>query len=162
MKRIAFGSLLGLLAFAPPPAEAQFFLRPVTNPLQPPFLNPYNPYLYYGNPAALGPYGAYGAAPGGLPPGLTAPGIVGVPTVGAAPTTVQSPDLNDPMITGHPTRFFSYGRYFFNQGGGVVASAETAPGTPGILGGVPAPVTPLVGSPPPRGRSTTGTGTTGR
>ena len=137
--KYVYGSLLGLLVCGLSPAQRElfspFYSGPVTNPLQGPFINPYNPYsfynpyTYYGNPGAR----PYGAVPG---TGFGTPGSA-VPGYGQG-VIVQN--LGDPSMTGHPTRFFDYSRYFFNQGGTVLGSEVPNLGTtvPGQTGQTPA------------------------
>jgi hypothetical protein len=173
MKKLMLGSLLGLFAFGFTRAQAQYF-PPVTTPyVRPPFfpysgtpgaLNPYGG-LFGGYPFGGTPYGGYpyGGTPYGTSPYGTGPygsmttGIPGSgfasPAGGIAPVTAVG--LNDPNVTGHPTRFMSYSRYFFNQGG---ALAAPLPGTRPILGANPNPLTPVIGTAPPRGRANTAPG----
>jgi hypothetical protein len=169
MKKLILGVALGWLAFGLVPAQAQFF-PPVTQPFVRPPLFPnvggpgaFSPYGY--GQFGMGPYGAapygtttpfgpspYNAVPYGIGPFGGAPGVTGTPAAGA-----PGVGMNDPSVTGHPTRFFNYSKYFFTQGG--AAASVPLPGTRTILGANPTPpATAVIGTAPPRGRANTGTG----
>jgi hypothetical protein len=169
MNKLVLGSLLGLLAFGSAPAQAQFY-PPVTAPyVRPPLfpsIGPPGALSPFGYPYGMTPYGTtpygmspYGTMPYGTSPYNTVP--YGVGPFGAVPGATGIPPtaagLNDPNVTGHPTRFFNYSRYFFNQGG---AANVPLPGTRPILGANPTPtIAPVIGVAPPRGRANTRTGT---
>jgi hypothetical protein len=147
MKKLLLGSLFGVATLAGP-AGAQFYGAPVTNPLQAPLFNPIQPYYYYGNPGAR-PF-APGYATPGFGGGLVGPGFQGQ---GVGLAVGATPDLSDPTVTGHATRFFDYSRYFFNQGGTVTGPANQA----NVLGTAPSNPRPApsIGAAPPRGRANT-------
>jgi hypothetical protein len=157
MKKLVLGALLGWLAVGFSPARAQYF-QPLTEPY---IRQPLFPYA-----GALSPYGAglfgvgpYGAMPYGTSPYNVVPngaGAYGATAPGAPITTTNVDGLNDPGVTGHPTQFFYYAGYFFNQGGG--AFSTPLPNTQPILGANPTPVTPLIGTSPLRGKANTQTG----
>jgi hypothetical protein len=170
MKKLVLGVALGWVALGFSAAHGQYF-PPATTPYIRPPLFPSFPGLgggmtQYGyGPfgtapfGTSGPYGTmpfgtspYNVVPQGVGPYGSVPGITGAPVApGATPL-----GLNDPNVTGHPTRFFYYSRYFFNQGG---ATSVPLPGTRPILGANPQPAaTPVFGVAPPRGKSSTGTG----
>lgn len=127
---------------------------------------PYGPYGAFGgvfpyglySGAAVGPYGTaarYGTLAGPMAsPVLPSPAISAVSTAASA-SPEQSADPNAGWTTGHPTRFFNYGRYFFNQGGAVATtpSSVLGPGS-GVLQGVGIldPTRNRIGGQPARGR----------
>ncbi len=164
MKKLVLGALLGWLPVGYSPAQAQYF-QLLTQPY---IRQPLFPYA--GAPGPLSPYGAglfgagpYGAMPYGTSPynvvpyGAGAYGAVVPGTTGTAGyTTTNVAGLNDPDVTGHPTRFFYYAGYYFNQGGGAFGAPLT--NTQPILGANPTPVTPLIGTSPLRGKANTQTG----
>jgi hypothetical protein len=179
MNKLVLGVAVGWLIIGLVPARAQFF--PQTTPfVRPPLfptspgISPYGVTPYggglFGSPYGGGPFGSpygtmpYGTTPFGSPYGYGASPYnavpYGIPPFGGAPgsTVPAAPaaSLNDPGVTGHPTRFFNYSRYFFTQGG---ASNAPLPGTRPILGANPTTTPTLVfGTAPPRGKANTGTG----
>jgi hypothetical protein len=124
-----------------------------------PILDPRFGY-YSGQPGLGYPYGPDGlTAPGlrvpgtGIGSGGNLFGAGGVVTV--APATQLQQDQLTSNVTGHPTRFDSYARYFDNQGGqltgtsglGLAPNATGPAGaTPGIFGATTPPsFTPIIG-----------------
>jgi hypothetical protein len=159
MKKLVLGALLGWLAVGFAPAQAQYF-QPLTSPY---VRQPLFPYAGApGSPYGAGPFGGgqYGAMPYGTSPynvvpyGAGAYGAGNTGTMGYTTTNVVG--LNDPNVTGHPTRYFYYAGYFFNQGSGAFGAplSNTQP----ILGANPTAAAPLIGTSPPRGRENTQTG----
>jgi hypothetical protein len=162
MKKYLIGTLC-LLGLAVSPAWAQYF-PPLTSPYARPPLLPYSG-GFYGNPAArLYGYPGYPGTMGypyGSPYGTTSPvapnpyGAAQLPGIlGSAGqvtiTTARSADLTDPMVTGHPTRFFSYSNYFFNQGGAVTTITTPVQGLT-----QPPRALPVIGTGTSRGRPAT-------
>jgi hypothetical protein len=161
MNKLVLGAVLGLLVLGISSAQAQIFASPTAPFVRPPL------FPYIGGPGTVSPYGygPWGGMPygGGVMPYGTSPynvvpyaaGPFGtVPGVAGAGLPASTTGLNDPTVTGHPTRFFNYSRYFFNQGG---TASVPLPGTRPILGANPATVTPVIGTAPLRGRANTGT-----
>jgi hypothetical protein len=158
MNKLVLGALFGLLALGFSSAQAQYF-PPTTTPYVRQPLFPYS-----GAPGPFSPYGLgifgtspYGTAPFGSSPYNVVPFGAGTGFTGTTGTGTTSIGLNDPSVTGHPTRFFNYSRYFFNQGG--AGSSPQQSGTRPVFGTNPtAGTTPLIGTSPPRGKANTGTG----
>jgi hypothetical protein len=164
MNKLVLGAVVGLLAFGLSSAQAQYLPPPTTPFVRQPL------FPYTGGPGGLAPYGygpltgypfggglmpygtsAYNVVPYAAGPFGTVPGVLGAG--GLPPVTTTG--LTDPTVTGHPTRFFNYSRYFFNQRGAV---SVPLPGTQPVLGANPTVANPLIGTAPLRGRAKTGTG----
>lgn len=163
------------------PAQAQYYVRPPTNPYFRPQLSPY--FTYYYGPGGLGGLGPYvvppalalGGVRGAYPVGPAGVGTYGsIPSTGIGPGAVAGVEGQSSAEgalsgnqTGHPTRFMAYSQYFLNQGGaaGGVIAGGTAPisglpaqaGGPTVFGtgsfGRTTPTT--AGTRPPRGRENT-------
>jgi len=164
MSKWIFG-LAALLAVGVSASDAQYFSRPNINQFGQPggvagFGNPYfsgpnyGPYSGFGYPGLVQPgmAGYQGYAPG---VGLAVPGAQNLNVLGS--TGVADAVTED--ITGHPTRFNSYARYFNNQGGSTSTSTLLT-GPSSLQNTLPAtnlnrPLT--VGVRPPRGRGNTPT-----
>jgi hypothetical protein len=98
------------------------YSRPNTNPFQQPVVSPYLNLARGGNPAinyygVIRPQEQTNLSIFQLQQQQQATGqaILATETATALP------------LTGHPTRFFNYSHYFFNQGGGVYAAGGVAP-----------------------------------
>ena len=141
-------------------SEAQFYQRPATNPYVRPGTTPlYNPYTgggsygpFLGNPAVLRPNTTpgTGTAPGGNISGGLAPESTGAQSVDSFGGIGVDEQANN--ITGHPTAFNSYSRYFNNQGSSFGANLQTGTAT---NAGANQRTFVTVGNRPPQGRSNT-------
>jgi hypothetical protein len=171
MNKVMLGALFGL-ALAASSASAQIILtRPGSafgGPFGGPTVDPRSGYQYgqpgygYGYPGVLGGYGA------GLPGTIAVPGVNGFGTNGLAgrgnvvvqPASPLAQEQLTANVTGHPTRFDNYRRYFDNQGGSLqvqTAGLGILPNTgldgltnPGFLG---QGTTQTPGTPPVRGKT---------
>jgi hypothetical protein len=102
--------LVGLLAAGP--AAAQFYTPPQVNPFYRPPVSPYLNLMRPGTPGAINYYGLV------RPQQQFGAGLQRVEQEALA-ARYQDGAYPD---TGHATRFFNYGGYFFNQGGGTTAT----------------------------------------
>jgi hypothetical protein len=132
-KRIlAVVAAVGIGAGLAPQARAQVYARPATNPFQPPAVSPYLN-LARGGDRAINYYGLV------KPQEQTHLNILQLQQQQAATgQAVMAGETNLALpYTGHPTRFFNYSHYFFNQGGaGYYGAGVGAPYGAG-LGGAP-------------------------
>jgi hypothetical protein len=106
--------LLGGVGGVAPSAHAQGYVRPQTNPFPKPAVSPYLNLLRGGNPA-INYYGLV------RPQEDTATALLQLQQQQQQQMANQALlAAGDPTlpVTGHPTRFFNYSHYFFNQGGG--------------------------------------------
>jgi hypothetical protein len=151
MKKLIVACAAALLAA--PAAWGQGYLpRPITNP----FDRAPGGY-FFGGGVPLSPYGyGYGPSPYGVP---------GTPFLQGDPASVQvlrllqqqqalrgGADPSSPYpTTGHPTSFFNYSRYFFNQGGSTGVVALPGPGLAVVeaFQAGTAPTRPATGAKPP-------------
>jgi hypothetical protein len=117
-KRAWAAAALGLLALAGPRAAwAQTYAPPATNPFQKPVVSPYLNLARGGNPA-INYYGVI------RPQEQTSTSLLQLQNqVQTGQAALAGEVAAAQPTTGHPTRFFNYSHYFFNQGGtgGVVA-----------------------------------------
>ena len=145
--KLATCALVALVALGASEVHAQIIGRPPTTQYTRPggiggFYGPFGGGGLFG-PAFGGGYGLgpnlFGpnyypgpAGPSPTAPGYTVPGITGR-------NTIQQPvDTGSAGVTGHPTRFFNYGHYFLNQGGGtttVATGGVRAPEAVSVVGG---------------------------
>ena len=135
---VTASAVLGLCSLLAPAAWSQgVYVPPPTSPYPRQPLSPYLNLLRSGNPA-INYYG------------LVRPQQQFYSSISQLQQQVQAPVnaalIADPNIypyTGHPTRFFNYSHYFFNQGGGGVVSG-------GITGfpGSPTAGAPIIGTGP--------------
>ena len=139
--KLATCALVALVALGASEAHAQIIGRPPTTPYSRPGFSPYGGLFgpAFGSGFGLGPnlfgpnyYPGGPTGPSPTSPGYTVPGITGRQTM------LQPVETGTAGVTGHPTRFFYYGHYFLNQGGGTTAVATggvRAPEAIAIAGG---------------------------
>jgi hypothetical protein len=146
-QRMGTAAALTLLALAGlPAAQAQTYAPPVTNPFQPPVVSPYLNLRRGGSPAV----NYYGVIRPQEQTNASLHQLQQQVTTGQATLAGEAAALALPS-TGHPTRFFNYSHYFFNQGGAGVVPAGTAPLAAAPLGGAGLGGAPFTGFPPVTG-----------
>ncbi len=131
MKRLLVGAVLGVLGawVCLTPAAYGQFGGPLIAPRAGTFGYGAYPYGYaypFGGYGGVGPYGP-GTLPG--PFGIGGAGVSPYTFIPQSTVPAYTVDPGSPSITGHPTRFASYMRYFSSQGGGYVMPGAATPAT---------------------------------
>ncbi len=137
-------TLVALVALGASEVRAQVISRPPITPFSRPGFGGYSgPYGGLFGPAFGSGFGlgsnlfGQNYYPGPTGPSPTAPGYA-TPGITGRQTMQQPVETGTAGVTGHPTRFFYYGHYFLNQGGGatnVVSTGVRAPEAIAVVGG---------------------------